>query len=161
MKNGYDLIWQKVLGFINSNYLSNNVFGLLQKNELHLHSIGLCYPSLATGILLTGGASSWELGNFVEIIPANIITDHFDIHWISAYNASVTDSYQINLYQGLEGNEQLISEIPIVREATQSGISPNKVMTPLLNPNTRISAKIASLTGGNDTIRVKLQYHTY
>lgn len=162
MKNkGYDLIWQKVLGFVNSSYLNNNIWGYSQRNEKHSHSIGYCYPNLATGILVTCGSGAWQLGNFIEIIPANTIDDYFDIHWLHGYSASVTDSYQINLYQGIEGNETLISEVPFIREATQAGVSPNKIITPLLQPNTRITAKGASLSGGNDTIRVKLQYHKY
>lgn len=151
----------KTLGVKSSDYNSNNIWGLTQRNEKHNHAVGKCYPDLANGITVTGGSGAWELGSFVEIVPANTIDDYFDVHWVTAYGASVTDSYQLNLYQGAEGSEKLISSIPLVREATQSGVSPVSSMTPLLNPNTRISAKLASLSGGNDTMKVKIIYHTY
>lgn len=151
----------KLSGKKSDDYSIDTMYGLLQAINLHNHGICYVYPNRADGIVVTGGATAWLQGAMTQIIPAYTITNHFDIHWVSAYNASATDSYQLDLYRGSTGQEVSIASIPIVRDTNVSTIAPIKVMTPIIEPNTKISAKLSSKSGGNDTLTVKLQYHIY
>ena len=126
----------------------------------HIHNPAKCYPSLANGILVTGGVGVWTLGSFVELIPTNAITASFDIHWINFESASATDTYELVLYGGLSGNEIEIGRIRTYRNSPVSGANNVPVQIPAQVPNTRISAKLASATGG-DNVTVSMFYHIY
>jgi predicted transcriptional regulator len=122
----------------------------------------MTYPYLADGVLLTGGAGAWQLSsNFIEIIPQNAITEPFDIHHINIGETSASDTYQIVLYSGTAGNEVFLATTRVRKESAQSATLSMIMCTPIVSANTRISAKIASSTGGADTLRCSLQYHTY
>lgn len=129
--------------------------------EEHIHSAQKVYPTLANGITLTGHNTAWTLGNKTEIIPVNTITSMFDLHWVNIGEASVTDTYEIVFYKGLAGAEIEIGRCRVVRAAAQSGTAPVSLMTPLIPANTRISAALASASGGGDTLELALFYHTY
>lgn len=159
--NGKDIVSATIGDVYHDTYTTDSVYGKCKTLLEHNHEQGKCYPSLANAIEITGGAGAWALGNFVEVVPANGITSMYDIHWVHTSNASVTDEFQVNLYKGELGSEILICEVPITRDATQSGSIPAKSMSSLIAANTRISAKCASKSGGGDTIDIKLSYHTY
>jgi len=222
--------------------------------ENHIHSAQKVYPHLANGIILTGGAAAWEIGDWIEIIPAALaekntysitaaatgpgtvtinlngidfakeisigttdavaaelramsftgwvvtgadsdviftsttvgkkttgtytdtdttgatatvaktvtgcgVGSTFDIHFISVGAVSATDTYHLELASGAALSEVIIGEGRIVRAAAQSGTSPCQFMTPLLAANTRVSGRIASASGGADTMVVALIYH--
>ena len=127
----------------------------------HVHNSAKCYPTLADGVVITGGAGAWQLGNFVELIPASTITVNFDIHWINFEAASVNDVYELVLYKGTLGNEIEIGRIRTVRDSVQSGITDVPIQIPEQDANTRISAKVASKSGGGDTVTISVYYHEY
>lgn len=139
---------QTLLGYQNSLYK-------------HVHQQARVYPSLADGIIVTGGAGAWQLGNFVEIIPASTITSSFDIHYINFEGASATDIYELVLYKGTVGNEIEIGRIRTDRESATSGVTNVPVQIPAQDANTRISAKVASKSGGADTVTISVYYHLY
>jgi len=139
---------QTLLGYQNSLYQ-------------HVHNQAKVYPSLADGIIVTGGAGAWQLGNFVEIIPANTIQTAFDIHYINFEGASATDTYEFILFKGALGNEIEIGRIRTDRESATSGITNVPIQIPAQDANTRISAKVASKSGGSDTVTVSVYYHIY
>jgi hypothetical protein len=113
------------------------------------------------GIVITGGADAWALGNFAEVIPAGAITSEYDIHYVVFEGASATDIYELVLYQGALGAESEIGRIRVDRESAQSGVSNAPIQIPALAANTRISAKVASKSGGNDTVTISVYYHLY
>lgn len=139
---------QTLLGYQNSLYQ-------------HVHNQSYCYPTLADGVVITGGAGVWQLGNFIEIIPINGIINAFDIHWINFENASATDVYELVLYKGTVGNEVEIGRIRTSRDSAQSGTAKVPIQIPAQIANTRISAKVASKSGGGDTVTVSVYYHIY
>lgn len=152
----------KTIGNIDTdNYLSNNIYGILENLRKYTQSVNKVYPSLADNVLVTGGTAAWELGSFVEIIPVNTITNYFNIHCMGLTYPSAVDCYQIELYSGGSGDEVLIAQVKVCRDTNQGSVSPTCIITPIIAPNTRISAKIATKGGGNDTITMALGYHEY
>lgn len=139
---------QTILGYLNSLYQ-------------HVHQQARVYPSLADGKVVTGGAGAWALGSFVEIIPANTITGPFDIHYINFEDASATDTYQLILYSGLGGAEIEIGAVKTKRETATSGTTNVPIQIPAQLANARISAKVASKSGGSDTVTISVYYHLY
>lgn len=127
----------------------------------HIHSAQKVYPTLADGVTLTGHATAWTLGNKTEVVPVNTITSEFDIHYLNIGAASVTDTFEIVLYKGLAGAEVEIGRVRAVRAAAQSGTAPMPMLTNMIPANTRISAALASASGGGDTLELALFYHTY
>lgn len=123
----------------------------------HVHSASKVYPTLANPITVTGAAGAWTLGNFVEVVPVNMITSPFDIHHINASNASAADNYELVLYAAT-------TEIGRVRFSRSSGLSTVNLLPfqcDIQAANTQIQAKVASSTGGADTVDISIFYHIY
>jgi hypothetical protein len=142
----------------------SNITGIeskLERIEHHFHDAAKCYPTLAAGKVVTGGVASWALGSFVEIVPVNTISSAFDIHFIVFEAVSATDTYELVLYSGLVGSEVEIARIRTTRESATSGTTDIPCMCYVQPPNTRISAKVASSSGGSDTVTISIFYHTY
>lgn len=147
---------------VNTDFASHKtVLGYDNSLYQHIHNQSYCYPTLADGVVVPGGAGAWQLGNFVEIIPASTITSEFDIHWINFENASATDVYEFVLYKGALGAEVEIGRIRTSRDTAQSGTAKVPIQIPAQTANTRISAKVASKSGGGDTVTVSVYYHIY
>lgn len=139
---------QTLLGYQNSLYQ-------------HVHKPAKVYPSLAAGVTLTGAANPYVLGAIAEIIPANTITNAFDIHWINVEAASATDVYEIVLYKGAALSEVEIGRVRVHKNSVQSGANNVPIQIPAQAANERISAAIASASGGSDTLTVSVMYHEY
>lgn len=135
---------------------------IIDEIDEHNHSIAKVYPSLSAGVTVTGGAGAWALGAFVEIIPANVVTLPFDIHFINIEAVSDNTTYELIIYKGLAGAEVEVGRTKFTRlSVTTANISSQPFMTPLIESNSRISAKVATLNGGADTTVISLGYHTY
>ncbi len=126
----------------------------------HIHNPALCYPTLAPGRQVNTGAGNWELGEFAELIPANIITDAYDVHWVNFESSSATGVYELHLFAGVPESEVLIATIRTSRDTNQSGTTNVPVQIPPLHANTRLSAKVAG-SSGNRNVVVSVFYHTY
>jgi hypothetical protein len=151
----------------NNNDLSltlSNLNQIIASDEIfndHFHSVAKVYPTLANGVVVTGAAGAWALGAFAVIVPANTITDDFDIHHlnIAAFNAN--DTFELVLYSGANGAEVEIGRCRFTR-LSNVGASPHIPMqTPIIPANTQIKAKIASQAGTSNFATVSIMYHTY
>ena len=89
------------------------------------------------------------------------INKPFDIHVIQGGIANNKDTYTIELCSGLAGYEQRIGNIRVSTEAVNSAAGMIPIMTAIMPAGTRITARVASGTGGSDTIVVSLNYHLY
>jgi hypothetical protein len=127
----------------------------------HAHSAQKVYPTLVNGTTITGGAGAWALGSFVQVVPVNTVTLPFDIHFVNVGDVSATDTYELVLYSGLGGSEVEIGRCRFSRTSAANTVSPTPMQTPIQPANTRISAKIASSSGGADTAVISLFYHHY
>lgn len=149
------------IGEVNDDASDQTLLGYHNSLYQHVHKPSKCYPTLANGIVVTGGVPAWALGSFVEVIPANTITTMFDIHYINFEDASATDSYELVLYGGLGGAEVEVGRVRTSRESATSGITNVPIQIPPQMANTRISAKVASKTGNGDTVTISFYYHIY
>jgi hypothetical protein len=125
----------------------------------HIHAPAKVYPTLLNGVTINGGAGAWELGINTEIIPANAITMAFDIHFINVEAASANDTYELVFYAGA-GDGTEIGRVRTVKQSTPAGANNVPIQIPAQPANTRISAKLASATGG-DNITISVFYHGY
>jgi hypothetical protein len=119
------------------------------------------YPTLANGVQVIGAAGVWTFGNFAVVVPANAIAKSFTI-----YNIAIEDSvggggvFSLHLFAGPDGSEVNIGEVRFCRTGTYgySGFVP--IITPAIPANTQIKAKLASQSGGGQSIVISL-YYTY
>jgi hypothetical protein len=156
-----DILIRDVVGNKTDTHLGTSVYSLLQTINEHIHSRVRCYPTLANGIVVTGGVAPWALGAFAVVVPANTITADFDIHHINvaAYNAN--DTFELVLYSGADGAEIEIGRVRFTR-ITNVGASPHiPFQTSVIAANSQIKAKISSLNGTSNTATISLMYHHY
>lgn len=124
----------------------------------HFHSPSKVYPTLAAGVSVVSGAA-WTLGNFTEIIPANTITEKFDIHWVDVEDVTDDETYELVLYA-------VETEIARIRFAADNPAgnrittSPVPVQMEIQEANTQIQAKLAS-SGATETAIISVIYHEY
>lgn len=149
-----------VLGNKTDTHDGDSTYAMLHTLDEHTHKEQKVYPELADPITLTSAGGAWNLGTIVEIVPVNTITEDFDIHYIAFSSASATDDYEVKLYSGLGGSEVEIAATKTYKQAVQAGSAPSPITTPIQPANTRISAALATGTGG-DTIDMAIFYHEY
>ena len=160
-REGILSLWHRFVEYIQGkvadSHSADTVMGRLKQLIEHVHKPSNVYPTLAAGVTIAGGAGAWALGNFVEVVPANTITEDFDIHYVHLEAASANDTYELVLYYGA-------TDIECARcralNGTTLDASTIPVMTPLIPANSQIRAKLASASGG-DNVTIALQYHTY
>lgn len=153
----------KTIGNRNTDlHYSNTIYGYMLAWYKHTHQPQWVYPFLNDGVTLTGHANAYTLGNKVEIIPAATFSNWFDIHWIIIEEVSVNDVYCLELYSGEIGSEELICQQKVVKNTTAgTGAISIPTQIPKQSPSSRISAAVASKTGGGDTIIISLAGHEY
>lgn len=154
-----NILFRDVIGSRLDNHSTDTIAGRLHMLHDHAHKAQSVYPTLAAGVTVTGAAGAWTLGAFVEIVPASTITSDFDIHFIYIENASAADNYEIVLYEGAGDNE--IGRIRAVEPSGASEVASHPVQTPLVVANSRIRCKVASASGGSDTVDILVGYHLY
>jgi hypothetical protein len=133
--------------------------GRLKQLTEHIHSASKVAPSLADGIVVTGGAGAWELGAFsADIIAAGAQADDYDVHYVHIEATSANDEYEVVLYYGAGDTEAGRCR---VLNGTTLDSSTAPMMTPLISAGSRLRAKCASKSGGGDTVTISVQYHTY
>jgi hypothetical protein len=146
-----------VIGQKGDDHNGETLFGLLSEIEDHIHNAAFVYPSLNAAVTITGGAGAWQLGNYAEVIPANTINQNFDIHYINIKTAPTNDSYQLELYSETE----VIAQIHFEKSATSSPVLAHPILTPMLDPNEQIRARVATAGGGGDAPTISVTYHKY
>lgn len=149
------------LGTVSNDENDNTLMGRMYVQLKHIHPTIYTYPDLGDGVSVTGGDDAWTLGTIVEIIPANTVTLPFDIHYINIEAVNKTDIYKIVLYQGAEGAETYLGSGRVAKDAVVSRTIAKPTGTVLIPANTRISAALASSSGGEDEMTISLEYHTY
>lgn len=139
----------------------DNVYGKLCRIIRYLTNQEKCYPSQANGITISSGNNSWQTGSYTEIIPINTITSDFRIHKIYIESTSDGGVWQIDLYKGSDGNEELIGSVRQSYEGTKGIMvvyNEIYIKTKYLDANERVSCKV-SHSIGSETITISLGYH--
>lgn len=150
-----------VIGNKSDSHAGNSIMAGIDELKEHTHSRAKCHPTLAAGVTVTGGAGAWALGNYAVLVAANAITSDFDIHYVHAEAVSANDTYEIVLYSGADGAEVEIGRIRMTRSATIDSPTSLPFSCPIIPANTQIKAKVASSSGGGDTVALSIFYHTY
>jgi len=70
-----------------------SLVGHAKAGYYHIHSPAKVYPTLDDAVTVTASATGWTLGTKVVIVPADTITEYFDIHWVLVHAISATDEY--------------------------------------------------------------------
>ncbi len=146
-----------VIGNKTDTHAGDSIYSILEVLKDHNHSACNVYPYLAGGVQITGHATAYTLGAFAVIVPASTITSPFDIHHIVIEDISATGIYVVSLYAA----EVLIGSTKVIKAAAQDSTDSIPFQTALIPANTQIQAKIASSSGGGDTITLSVKYHEY
>jgi len=124
----------------------------------HIHGVAKVCPTLSAGSGVVSNGSAWTLGVYTEIIPAGVVGDIFDIHYVNVEGVTADGIYELVLYA---------ETVEIARLRTQQEAGPPAqvlasipVITPLMASGTQVQAKVADSVGGG-TLTISLGYHTY
>ena len=142
----------------------NSALSILESLEDHIHSVARCYPDLANGVTLTGGAGTWELGTNAFVIPTDSVEAIYDLHYVNVASATAADTYQIRFYCGelyATSGDSLIGCIRTSKAAGSNLSSPSPIITPQIPKYGKVSASVASSSGGLDQIVISVSYHVY
>ena len=146
-----------VLGNKTDTHDGDSVYALSEIQNDHVHKAAKVFPTLGAGVTVTGAAGAWTLGNYAEVAAANDITSDFDIHYIVVEDISATGVYELVLYAATTE----IGRIRLVKSAAQDSVLSHPFQCAIQPANTQIQAKLASSSGGGDTITISLEYHEY
>ncbi len=148
----------QLIGNRNDVNSAETIFGFLQDMWEELHSSQLVYPSLAQGVLITSHSNAYTLGNFIEVIPVNTITNEFHIHHLHLLSPNANGDYEIRLYQGTT----LIGEATFSRTDKKDDVEGLEIYTSHCEANAQIQARLSSSNAAQqDTVRLKVWYHLH
>ena len=150
--------------FVHVPYISgmNSVYAHLNTLYYHAHGASFVYPDKANPITLTSSAGVWtSTGAKVEVIPANVITKIFDLHWISVTDISAGLYGVVDIFSGAIGEEVKIGAIDISRTSNFTQEGQKRIMVPQQPANTRISCGFSDSTSSAQTVGVKFNGHVY
>ena len=147
------------------NIIQGGFFDTLHVIEEHLHSKTMAFPTGAATIRLSTIASAWP--SYTSVVIKEIVSaagapsSTFDIHWAVVSNISLVADYELLIFSGEAGVEELIAVVPFARDTFAASIGGLPVVTPRQAKNTRISASIRHSAASIDTVQVKLAGHIY
>lgn len=148
-----------VIGNKTDDTSGDSLYSLSYSINNHMHGVCSVYPTLADGVVLTGAAGAWGLGDYVEIVPANTIISDFDINWLQIENSSAADIYEVVLYYGVASTEA--GRTRLSRPAGAITNSEASFMSPIIPANSQVVGRVASSSGGGDTTTISIEYHEY
>lgn len=129
----------------------------------HIHNPSYLYPSNGTNISVTTSATTSQFGAMVEVIPANAITEAFDIHWANIADMTAVGTYNVELWE-IDGSLAPVKYLGVfsaTRNDNFSKVGESTVQIPPVAPNTRIGARALKGTSGTGTISFNIHYHDY
>lgn len=151
-------ILQRTIGQWTDTINSKTLFGKLCRIQQNTHNSIKAYPTLSNGITVIAHTTPWTLGNFVELIPSNVISKTYHIDNILIENASDESIYEMYLYKGTVGNEEIIGNVRFGKSNKKGqGTSFIPFQSSHQEPNERISCKLASKEG-NHEVELSLHY---
>jgi hypothetical protein len=152
--------FREVIGNRDDDVETTTLAGRAHSGEEHIHSASKVYPTLADAPTVTAEAADWGVGGaLVEIIPADTITNKFDLHYVNIEEVSATRSYELILYYGAGDTE--CGRIRFTKSAGLDPVLDKAIQTPIIPANSRVRARLASGGVVADTVDVSLHYHEY
>lgn len=129
----------------------------------HIHNPSYLYPANGTNISVTTSATTSQFGAMVEVIPANVITEPFDIHWANIADIGAVGTFNVELWE-VDGSLVPVKYLGVfsaTRTDNFSKVGESTVQIPPVAPNTRMGARALKGTTGAGTISFNVHYHTY
>lgn len=116
------------------------------------------YPTLAAGATVISAAANWTYGAYAVIVPADTLTNDFQISGISVESCSDNAVYQLELYKGV-GTDVVTG----VRFAVEGGFFGNQVYivgSEIVDGGSQVRARLASSDGAlnQGTITISIIY---
>ncbi len=155
------------VGNNNDGHAVLTLFGKLMQLIDHVHTAQKVYPTQSEevggnegdGVTLTTAAGNWALGTITEIIPANKVTNEFDIHEVVIEDVNTQDkTYEVVLYFGAGDTECGRTRFSA---GSIKGGPIAFMMTQIIPANSRIRAQLAIEDGSGKTAKISLRYHEY
>ena len=133
---------------MNISYIWQRLFWLFFSKNYSSHAN-------SDGATLTGGAGAWAAGTYATILAASTATNRFKVNYVIVESMSVTEPMQIDIATGGAGSEVIVTSLKVAA----AGRYPVNVID--LDKTTRISARLASKSGGADTAVVSVEYSVH
>jgi len=146
-----------VIGNKDDTLSGDSLIAMLKRVESRLNNRSRVYPTLADGIVVTGAAGGWTLGDAVEIVPAATITSSFLIYLVKVEGVSETDTYEVVLYSGALADNEL-GRFRTTRNKDFPEAGDIVISTEIIDASTKISAKCANKLGGGETVTLSIHY---
>jgi len=148
----------QLIGNRNDVNSAETIFGFLHDLWEEKHARQLVYPYLAAGVLITSHLNAYTLGNFIEVVPANTITQGFHIHHLHIISPSANGDYALGLYEGTTP----IGQITFSRTDKKDDTEGLEIFTSPCAANSQLQARLASSNAAQqDTVRLKIWYHPH
>lgn len=127
------------------------------RDAIILHTTGLrkVFPTLADPVTVTGHATAWTKGSYSTIMAkaSSPQTGKWTVDVVQVEALSVSDNYEIDLAYGDAGSEVVFASF---RTKTQGY---HQIPSFIFDSAARISARIASKSGGGDTADISIGYN--
>ena len=146
-----------VIGSKSDGHDGNSIYSIVDILRDHTHSAQMVHPTLANAITVTAGAVGWTLGGAATVVAGSAIGTDFDIHYVVVSAISANENYELHLYD--DGAE--VCRIAFSRSNNFSSELPVPCQTPIIAADSVITAKLATVGGGEETCTVKIVYHVY
>lgn len=157
-----NVLARDVIGNRSDEHDTDTIQGFAHALFDHAHKAMDVFPTGADGVAITAGdAETWDLGDFVVVVPTNGITSDFDIHFAVVEVMSANATYELVLFSGTDGNEVEIAHVRFVRVTNQVRSVHIPLQTPIIPANTQIKAKLMTGSGNTDSATISLAYHLY
>lgn len=116
------------------------------------------YPSEADPVIVPTGAPIWVKGAYVEVIPADTITERFYITGLIVNNLRVDVDYEFDIGIGAAASEVVIATD--VHETHDTNMSKTFLFIPPIEveANTRVAARAANQLAFENSSTVKIKY---
>jgi len=147
----------QILGNKSDNHSAATLFAYIHDAWEGNHHEQKVYPTLANSVQVTADAAAWTLGNYAEIVAANVITGEFHIHHICILGASANGEYELVLYAGTTE----IARVTFTRTDKKDDVEGLDIIAPHCAANAQIQAKLASGNLVADTAKFKIWYHLH
>ena len=153
--NASDVIGSKI-----DTSAGNSLYSKVSSILSQVANISKVYPTLADGVQVIAGVGAWQLGSFAVVVPASTITSNFSIYSISIEDyLGGAGAFELILYSGANGAEVEICSTRIYRSGTYGYAGMVNVRTPITLGNSQIKAKLASQTGGSQSLVISIYYN--
>ena len=143
---------RSILGYNNSAYK-------------HIHNPSYVYPNDCTLVDAVTSATENTFGDFAELIPANGITESFDIHWANIASISANGTYVVEMHEvsndDLQESIRYLGSFSISRLDNFSRSFSKYTQIPVVEENKRIGVRAKKRGAGAGTISFNVEYHDY